>query len=84
MQSLRRLFPRIKTSSHDVRYAFAGVRPLAYLQQQKPSDIPRSHSLHDHKDDGAAQMLSVVGGKLTTAAQLAREAAAYIGAMVYR
>src|SRR5208337_2449028 len=37
------------------------------------------HILHDHADDGAARMISVIGGKLTTAASLARERARTIG-----
>jgi glycerol-3-phosphate dehydrogenase len=35
--------------------------------------------LHDHTDDGAARLISLIGGKLTTAASLAREAARKIG-----
>jgi len=35
--------------------------------------------LHDHSDDGAAHMISVIGGKLTTAAALARDCARKIG-----
>ena len=48
--------------------------------QAKPSAVTRKHYLHDHSDDGAAQMISVIGGKLTTAAQLARECADQVGA----
>jgi glycerol-3-phosphate dehydrogenase len=41
--------------------------------------VTRRHLLHDHADDGAARMISVIGGKLTTAASLARECAGKIG-----
>ena len=48
----------------------------------KPSAVTRRHFLHDHTDDGAARLISVIGGKLTTAASLARELARKIGIAV--
>jgi glycerol-3-phosphate dehydrogenase len=79
LHSLLHLFPRAKVSAHDIHYAFAGVRPLPFSPKASPSAVSRKHSLHDHTPDGAAQMISVIGGKLTTAAQLARECAAKLG-----
>ncbi len=81
LNSLLKLFPRIKISYADIRYAFAGVRPLPYSPKKNASAVTRKHYLHDHAPDGAAQMISVIGGKLTTAAELARECAAKIGAV---
>jgi glycerol-3-phosphate dehydrogenase len=78
LQTAASLFPRAKLSAHDIKYAFAGVRPLAN-SGDKPSAITRRHFLHDHSDEGASRMLSVIGGKLTTAASLARECARKIG-----
>jgi glycerol-3-phosphate dehydrogenase len=80
LRSLLQLFPRAKLSSRDIRYSFSGIRPLPFTPEAKPSAVTRKHYLHDHSDDGAAQMISVIGGKLTTAAQLARECADKIGA----
>jgi glycerol-3-phosphate dehydrogenase len=80
LDSFLHLFPRARISYGDIRYAFAGVRPLPYSPKKHASEISRKHSLHDHAPDGAAQMISVIGGRLTTAAQLARECAARIGA----
>ena len=77
--SLGGLFPRLGISSRQIRYAFAGVRPLPYSPQVKPSVIPRRHYFHDHTPDGAAGMISVIGGKLTTAGCVARECAEKIG-----
>jgi glycerol-3-phosphate dehydrogenase len=62
---------------------FAGVRPLPYSVTEKPSAITRRHFLRDHADDGARGMVSVIGGKLTTAAALARECARKIGIDVH-
>lgn len=80
LRSLHQLFPKIRISAEEIAYAFAGVRPLPYAPDRAPSAVTRKHFLHDHKEDGAANMISVIGGKLTTAAQLARECVAKIGA----
>ncbi len=79
VRSLFCLFPRVKLSAGDIRYTFAGVRPLPFSPNEKASAITRKHYLHDHTQEGAAHMISVIGGKLTTAAVLARECAAKIG-----
>jgi glycerol-3-phosphate dehydrogenase len=81
VRSVSQLFPKanIKTSAQSIKHAFAGIRPLPYSPDSRPSAITRRHILHDHADDGASHMLSVIGGKLTTAASLARECARKIG-----
>jgi glycerol-3-phosphate dehydrogenase len=81
LQTAAGLFPRAKISAPDIKYAFAGIRPLPN-SGDKPSAITRRHFLHDHSDEGAARMISVIGGKLTTAASLARECARKIGIQV--
>src|SRR5580698_7514908 len=79
LRSLAQLFPKAKMSAQSVKHAFAGVRPLPYSPDHRPSAVTRRHLVHDHADDGAARMLSVIGGKLTTAASLARDVARKIG-----
>jgi glycerol-3-phosphate dehydrogenase len=79
VKSAAQLFPKAKISAQSVKHAFAGVRPLPYSPDNKPSAVTRQHILHDHADDGAVHMISVIGGKLTTAASLARECARKIG-----
>ena len=81
-RSFRSLFPGVPITEKDARYAFAGVRPLPYSPKAQPLAISRRHYFHDHAGDGAQGMISVIGGKLTTAASLARECAAKIGATV--
>lgn len=76
------LFPKAKMSAHDIKYAFAGVRPLPNAPGNNASAVTRRHFLHDHTPDGAARLISVIGGKLTTAASLARECARKIGIAV--
>jgi glycerol-3-phosphate dehydrogenase len=76
------LFPKAKLSAQDIKFAFAGVRPLPNSPGDKPSAVTRRHFLHDHSAESAARMISVIGGKLTTAASLAREVARTIGISV--
>ncbi|HEY6338784.1 MAG TPA: glycerol-3-phosphate dehydrogenase/oxidase [Candidatus Sulfotelmatobacter sp.] len=82
LTSVTKLFPKAKLSAHDVKYAFAGVRPLPNSEGNRPSAVTRRHFLHDHTGEGAARLISVIGGKLTTAASLARECARKIGLVV--
>ena len=77
--SLGRLFPQVKVSIGDVRYAFAGIRPLPYSPESSPNATTRRHFFHDHAAEGAAGMISLIGGKLTTAGAVARECAKRVG-----
>jgi glycerol-3-phosphate dehydrogenase len=79
LRTVTHLFPKAKMSLQDIKFAFAGVRPLPNSPGNKPSAVTRRHFLHDHTEEGAAKMISVIGGKLTTAASLARECARKIG-----
>jgi glycerol-3-phosphate dehydrogenase len=79
LNSLHALFPGARVSANDIRYAFAGVRPLPFVRGKDPAGITRRHFLHDHGKQGVQRMISIIGGKLTTAAELARECAARIG-----
>ncbi|HMC30723.1 MAG TPA: glycerol-3-phosphate dehydrogenase/oxidase, partial [Candidatus Angelobacter sp.] len=78
-QSFTRLFPRSGLTQADIRYSFAGIRPLPFAPGKAASAITRKHILHDHAHDGAAGLISIIGGKLTTAASLAREVGRKLG-----
>ncbi len=82
LHSIQALFPRVPVSGADIHYAFAGVRPLPYTKARSPSAITRRHFLHDHTKEGVQRLISVIGGKLTTAAALARECTRKIGVPV--
>ncbi len=82
LDSFRHCFPRIPLRAGDVRYAFAGVRPLPYAPEKDAAAVTRRAVLHDHAHDGVRGMLSILGGKLTTAAQLARDVARKVGVRV--
>jgi len=78
-QSFARLFPHSGLTKADIRYEFAGIRPLPYAPGRAASSITRRHILFDHTYDGAAGLISIIGGKLTTAASLAREVGRKLG-----
>src|SRR5580658_2656572 len=82
LRTVVKLFPKAKLSAHDIKYAFAGVRPLPNSRGNKASAVTRRHFLRDHTPEGAARLISVIGGKLTTASSLARECARKIGIAV--
>lgn len=82
LQVVSGLFKKAKLSAQDIKYAFAGIRPLPSAPGNNPSAVSRRHFLHDHTAEGAARMISIIGGKLTTAASLARECARKIGLKV--
>lgn len=82
LKSLRTLLPKASFSAADIRYAFAGVRPLPFVAKKSPASITRRHFLHDHSKEGVHQMISIIGGKLTTAAELGRQCARKLGMKV--
>jgi len=82
IQSFKRLFPAVPLDFKDIRAAFAGVRPLPFVSDRSPASITRSHLILDHTFDRAEGLVSIIGGKLTTAASLARETARAVGIAV--
>ncbi|HEV3039705.1 MAG TPA: glycerol-3-phosphate dehydrogenase/oxidase [Candidatus Angelobacter sp.] len=82
LDSLARLLPRSGITRADIRYTFAGIRPLPFSPGTSFAAVTRRHIIHDHQEDGAAGMISIIGGKLTTAVSLAREAAKKLGLAV--
>jgi glycerol-3-phosphate dehydrogenase len=78
-QSFMHLFPRSGLTPSNIRYDFAGIRPLPYSPGKPSSTITRRHILHDHSHEGAVGLISVIGGKLTTAASLARDVVRKLG-----
>ncbi len=82
LRCVNNLFPAGGVAAADVKYAYAGVRPLPYAAGASLAAVTRRHHLHDHAHDGVAGMLSIIGGKLTTATSLARECARRLGIRV--
>ena len=79
VRSLNAALPQARATRRKILYAFAGVRPLPFAPGKPMAALTRKHILHDHSAEGAAGMISVIGGKLTTAMALARDVARAIG-----
>lgn len=58
-------------SPEDIVWSFAGLRPLFDDGSDDPGSISRDYVLEMDQPEGLAPILSVFGGKLTTARQLA-------------
>ena len=76
------LLPRAKLTREQVLFTYAGVRPLPYLPDTKPGNIPRSHLILTH--DELTHLVTVVGGKLTPHLSLGREVVDKVGELLGR
>ena len=69
------LFPQTRIAADDIAYAYAGSRPLVRADGSNLNAASRDHQIHDHSaSDGVEGLLTLVGGKLTTAPSFAAEA----------
>lgn len=68
-----RIFPTAQLTRDDVRFTYSGVRPLPYTEGQSTGSITRKHILHEHRDVGISNLISLIGGKLTTFRQVGEE-----------
>ncbi|HEX5889988.1 MAG TPA: glycerol-3-phosphate dehydrogenase/oxidase [Pyrinomonadaceae bacterium] len=66
-----RAFPAAGLNNESVLYTYSGVRPLAYTKNENEQSITRRHFLREHPQ--FQNLISVVGGKLTTYRNLAEE-----------
>ena len=66
VKSVAQLFPTAKISAQSVKHAFAGIRPLPYSPENKPSAVTRRHILHDHADDSVPRRSHVLIGESRT------------------
>lgn len=66
-----RAFPAADLSREDVLYTCSGVRPLPFTRNEAERNITRRHFLREHPR--FRNLISVVGGKLTTYRSLAEE-----------
>lgn len=66
-----RAFPEAQLSRDHVLYTFSGVRPLPVTDEKNEQNITRRHFIREHPR--LSNLLSIVGGKLTTYRSLAEE-----------
>ncbi|MFT2112144.1 glycerol-3-phosphate dehydrogenase [Marinomonas sp. 2405UD68-3] len=61
-------------SNDDVVWTYSGVRPLLEDESSDASAVTRDYTLHVADENGAAPLLSIFGGKITTYRKLALSA----------
>lgn len=72
------VIPQANLTRDSVLFTYSGVRPLPYMPAGSESSITRSHVVYDHAEGksvgpSAEGLISIVGGKLTTYRNLARQ-----------
>ncbi len=72
LSEVNSLIPEAKLTEDDILYTYSGVRPLPYIPEKSEWKVPRSHVIHDHGPE-RSNLLSIIGGKLTTYRSLAEE-----------
>lgn len=68
-----RVLPTARLTREDVRFTYSGIRPLPYSEGKKAGSITRAHILYDHTQEGVKNLVSLIGGKLTTHRQVGEE-----------
>ncbi len=68
-----RVVPSAGLTRDDIRFTYSGVRPLPYAEGKSAGSISRSHILFDHTKEGVKNLVSLIGGKLTTHRQVGEE-----------
>jgi glycerol-3-phosphate dehydrogenase len=71
LNETNRAFPSAGLAEENVLYTYSGVRPLPYTNDEAEQSITRRHFLREHPQ--LRNLVSVVGGKLTTYRSLAEE-----------
>jgi glycerol-3-phosphate dehydrogenase len=81
LEEARILMPGLDIRREQVRYCYAGLRPLQKSTGEAEAAITRQHRVVAHGESRGPQGLySVIGGKLSSFRPLARELAAILGA----
>ena len=74
LEETNMLIPTAQLTRADIRYTYAGIRPLPYAPDGSEATITRRHIVRDHAATGGPRgLLSIVGGKLTTYRELAEQ-----------
>jgi len=66
LQETNSIIPTANLERDDIKFTYSGVRPLPNSEGKKPGSITRKHIIFDHKKEGVNNLLTLIGGKLTT------------------
>ena len=80
---VNRVFPGAVLTRADIHYAYAGVRPLPFRSKGPESAITRRHII-TRSTAVAGNLVSIVGGKLTTYRSLAEQSVDLVGRLLRR
>jgi glycerol-3-phosphate dehydrogenase len=67
------VIPTARLSRQNVKFTYSGVRPLPNSEGKQPGSITRRHTLYNHTDEGVSNLISLIGGKITTYRQVGEE-----------
>lgn len=75
LEAAAEMLPRVAEAR--IMRVYAGARPLYDPGQDRSASrsLSRSHTILDHREDGVDNLVSIVGGKLTTYRLMAEQAA---------
>ncbi len=80
-----RILPGLGIEHRNALYAYSGVRPLARAREGVfEGAISRRSFLVDHSSEGVGRLLSIVGGKLTTATALGHKVGSAVAQRIGR
>ena len=66
LQETNNIIPTANLSRQDIKFTYSGIRPLPNEEGKKTGSVTRKHILHDHSKEGVSNLISLIGGKLTT------------------
>lgn len=66
LQETNNIIPTANLGRDEVKFTYSGVRPLPNSEGKKPGSITRKHIIFDHRPEGVNNLLTLIGGKLTT------------------
>ncbi len=71
-----RMYPAAELTRADVLYYYGGLRPIVEKETKVKTEsykASRKHEVYDHEEEGIHGLISVIGGKYTTARHLAEQ-----------
>ncbi|XHU96843.1 MAG: glycerol-3-phosphate dehydrogenase [cyanobacterium endosymbiont of Rhopalodia gibba] len=73
LRETNNIIPNAQLSRKDIKFTYSGVRPLPNLESKQAGSITRKHILFRHTKEGVTNLISLIGGKLTTYRQVGKE-----------
>jgi glycerol-3-phosphate dehydrogenase len=75
IEETNNVIPEANLTRDDILFTYSGVRPLPYEPEGEEGSVTRGHLIYDHAEHGKKidGLFSIIGGKLTTYRNLARE-----------